>query len=168
MFKTIADPAKKARIFDQISHQCSKSLEQMGSDHADDELRELSEKVVKLTLGTEGLTLMQDELDIRSSLIMIRPTHRPKTPILLHGSKVKTLGRSKSCDLRLLGDGVSRRHATIRFFEGKWLIGDCGSKNGISVNDKQIPSKKNGEIIEVELHDSDEVAIGSIVLRFAS
>jgi len=52
--------------------------------------------------------------------------------------KPKLIGRSSSCALVLPGDGVSRTHASVYMRDGRVVINDEGSANGVQVNDSVI------------------------------
>jgi serine/threonine-protein kinase len=78
------------------------------------------------------------------------------------------LGRSRSCSLRLPGDGtVSRQHCLIEVAEGGAWIQDLGSLNGTLVNGEKIGQRqrvRNGDATMVqpprhELQDGDELRI---------
>ncbi|HWC35616.1 MAG TPA: DUF3662 and FHA domain-containing protein [Mycobacteriales bacterium] len=71
---------------------------------------------------------------------------------------VTVIGRSSECDLRLEDPGVSRRHAEIRYSDGRVGVVDLGSTNGITVNGK--PAER------VELKDGDRIDIGHSTLIF--
>ncbi|HWA66382.1 MAG TPA: DUF3662 and FHA domain-containing protein [Mycobacteriales bacterium] len=71
---------------------------------------------------------------------------------------VTVIGRASDCDLRLEDSGVSRRHAEIRYSDGRVGIVDLGSTNGIAVNGKPVE--------RVELHDGDRLDIGHSTLIF--
>jgi hypothetical protein len=71
---------------------------------------------------------------------------------------VTVIGRAAECDIRLDDSGVSRRHAEVRYADGKVGIVDLGSTNGITVN---------GNAVErVELHDGDRIDVASSTLIF--
>ncbi|HVS68790.1 MAG TPA: DUF3662 and FHA domain-containing protein [Mycobacteriales bacterium] len=71
---------------------------------------------------------------------------------------VTVIGRSSDCDLRLDDPGASRKHAEIRYSDGRVGVVDLGSTNGISVNGK--PTER------VELKDGDRIDIGHTTLIF--
>jgi hypothetical protein len=71
---------------------------------------------------------------------------------------VTVIGRASECDLRLEDPGVSRKHAEIRYSDGRVGVVDLGSTNGISVNGKQAE--------RVELKDGDRIDIGHSTLIF--
>ncbi|MGW4380019.1 FHA domain-containing protein [Kitasatospora sp. NPDC004531] len=48
------------------------------------------------------------------------------------------IGRMTGSDLRLGDATVSRRHAELRFEDGRWLLHDLGSANGTFVNDRRL------------------------------
>ena len=69
------------------------------------------------------------------------------------------IGRFRGNDVALHDPAVSRYHAEIRFTDdGKFMIADIGSKNGILVNDE--------EVYESTLQDNDILEIGDIRMRF--
>ena len=63
--------------------------------------------------------------------------------IRLIGAPLLTLGRDADCELPVRGASVSRRHATIRFDSAteRFLLEDCGSKNGTSLAGLTIGAK---------------------------
>lgn len=70
------------------------------------------------------------------------------------------IGRAESCDLKLHGPSVSRRHARLTKESGGYFIQDLGSKNGTFVNGRPIG--------KVELKSDDSIAIGSCRMRFVT
>ena len=67
------------------------------------------------------------------------------------------IGRNAQCDLVLREDMVSRRHAGLRSHEGKILIEDLGSSNGVVVNGQRIKQA----ILKV----GDRLVIGSSMIQ---
>ena len=67
------------------------------------------------------------------------------------------LGRSPGCQLVFDDDTVSRRHAELRFCEGRWMLRDLGSSNGTWVNGRRI--------MEAEVAPGDEVQLGGCAVR---
>jgi hypothetical protein len=76
---------------------------------------------------------------------------------VLSGSRV-LIGRSRDCDLTLDDPNVSRRHAELRNEDGRWIVTDLGSTNGVKVNGRRVE--------EAELQAGDELALGLARLRF--
>jgi pSer/pThr/pTyr-binding forkhead associated (FHA) protein len=70
-----------------------------------------------------------------------------------------SIGRSVDNGIKLDGDAVSRKHATLEMTNGKFVLKDLGSSNGTYVNDKRINTS-------VELRDGDRVRIGPNLLTF--
>ena len=67
------------------------------------------------------------------------------------------LGRSSCCQLVFADDTVSRRHAELRFADGRWMLRDLGSVNGTWVNGRRV--------LEAEVVPGDEVQLGGLALR---
>ncbi len=73
-----------------------------------------------------------------------------------------TIGRAQSSDILLSKDKLtSRRHATIQYENGQYLIRDEHSANGTFVNGQQIE-----EMVPHKLQDGDHVGIGEHELIF--
>ena len=69
------------------------------------------------------------------------------------------IGRASNASVRLLDDGISRRHARILQVGPDLLIEDLGSSNGTLVNDRQITRHA--------LRDGDKIRLGSsTILQF--
>lgn len=51
-----------------------------------------------------------------------------------------TLGRSKSCLLRVTHPGVSALHAVVFWADEAWYLKDLGSRNGTYLNGRRLPS----------------------------
>ncbi|HEX5100489.1 MAG TPA: FHA domain-containing protein, partial [Polyangiaceae bacterium] len=56
--------------------------------------------------------------------------------------RVVSIGREEGSDVKLSGDGVSRKHATVRWGVGETppVIEDQGSRNGVRVNGRLVSS----------------------------
>ncbi len=48
------------------------------------------------------------------------------------------VGRHPSCEVVLEHATVSRRHAQLRFRDGRWILQDLGSTNGTTVNGARV------------------------------
>lgn len=69
------------------------------------------------------------------------------------------IGRSKDNEMTLDDNSISRRHAEIqRVGNGKFVLYDLSSLNGVFVNEEKITKKK--------LEEGDIIEIGDIFLRF--
>lgn len=69
------------------------------------------------------------------------------------------LGRGTDAHVRLVGSGVSRRHARIVVSAERVFIEDLGSKNGTVVRGERITTSR-------ALADGDDVSIGSVRVLF--
>ena len=76
---------------------------------------------------------------------------------VLSGSRVM-IGRSRDCDITLEDPNASRRHAELRNEDGRWIVTDLGSTNGVKVNGRRVQ--------EAVLQPGDELAFGLARLRF--
>jgi hypothetical protein len=59
------------------------------------------------------------------------------------------------------GQGVSRRHATISYTDGRWFITDLGSTNGTFLNEKTIVPNA-----PTALYDKTKIRLGNVMLFF--
>jgi hypothetical protein len=71
-----------------------------------------------------------------------------------------TIGCDDSSDVKLRGEGISARHASLRYRDGVYSLTDLDSTNGTFLNDGAKP------IAREELKDNDVVKIGEISLKF--
>jgi hypothetical protein len=71
---------------------------------------------------------------------------------------VNTIGRSLDNDVVIEDQGVSRRHAQIRWRSGRFEIFDLGSRAGTVLNRRRIS--------RAELKSGDVIALGSAALIF--
>lgn len=99
------------------------------------------------------------------SYTSFRKGQRRRDPVIMladHESKIKfpvlywetSIGRSKSCDIVLPDESVSRDHAVLMRREEGWIICDTGSKTGVKVNGSKISDNK---VVNL----GDEITIGS-------
>lgn len=89
------------------------------------------------------------ELIIRDKVRTLKRVSVHKFPFII--------GRSEGADLVLGDAGVSRQHAVIDEENGKVLVRDMGSLNGIFVNDHFTR--------EFALQDGDRITVGSYMLQ---
>jgi hypothetical protein len=67
-------------------------------------------------------------------------------------SRITTAGRSATADIPLVGELVSRRHATFSLTDDGVDVSDHGSRNGVFVNGERITSAyplKSGDVIAI-------------------
>jgi pSer/pThr/pTyr-binding forkhead associated (FHA) protein len=85
----------------------------------------------------------------------------PEREFTLDGRDV-AVGRAPSCDIVLEGDQLaSRRHALLRYLDGRYSVIDLGSSNGTYVNEGEIRDA-------TPLNDGDKIAIGTHDLIFST
>lgn len=66
------------------------------------------------------------------------------------------VGRHHACDIVLTDPTVSRRHARLRFRDGRWIVLDLGSTNGTRVNGHAVG--------RCRLEPGDRLALGDETL----
>jgi two-component system cell cycle response regulator len=70
-----------------------------------------------------------------------------------------SLGRGQNADIQLIDDGISRKHAVIRYDGGEMVVQDMDSRNGTFANGQRVTRHV--------LHDGDKIQIGSTtILKF--
>ncbi len=69
------------------------------------------------------------------------------------------VGRSPTCEIVLSDDSVSRRHAELRFQDGRWTVRDVSSSNGTWVNGRRLRG-------ELEIRRGDVLTFGDVSARF--
>lgn len=80
----------------------------------------------------------------------------------LGGRDEIVIGRDRSCDVPLDHVSVSKRHAKIvRERDGFYYLIDCGSTNGVIVNDRRVSGR-------VRLHEKDVIAITNSKIIFTA
>ncbi|MEX1362544.1 MAG: FHA domain-containing protein [Nannocystaceae bacterium] len=62
-----------------------------------------------------------------------------------------TLGRGEDCDVVLLEQAASRRHARLEWADGEATLTDCDSGNGVWVDEERVDSRplRDGEIFRI-------------------
>ena len=76
------------------------------------------------------------------------------------GKHETVLGRSDDADLRLVDEGVSRRHAAVILERGRVVLKDLGSANGTFCNGSRISDAR-------VLNDGDKISMGgATILKF--
>jgi diguanylate cyclase (GGDEF)-like protein len=68
------------------------------------------------------------------------------------------LGRDEQCDIRIVDESVSRRHACVQVDGATFVITDLQSTNGTFVNGQRV--------LEQRLVDGDYLHIGNCICRF--
>src|SRR6266699_5030888 len=66
-----------------------------------------------------------------------------------------SIGRTPENDLVIEDTSLSRRHAPIENFEGRFNLSDCGSSNGTFINGKSVT-------VLTELSDWDVLTFGGV------
>lgn len=104
----------------------------------------------------------------RASLIMniqllVRVDNKPEKTLTVNKDVI--IGRSKTCQFRVLSNDVSREHCKLIVSDEVIAIRDLGSSNGTIVNGKSIPTG-----IDVLLHPGTNVEVGPLkfVVQFKS
>jgi Nif-specific regulatory protein len=71
------------------------------------------------------------------------------------------IGRARECDVCVLDETTSRRHARVALRDGRAVLEDLGSANGTRLNAEPV----KGPAV---LFDGDVIEVGSVRLRFAT
>jgi diguanylate cyclase (GGDEF)-like protein len=92
-------------------------------------------------------------------LICVHPADRLGRLIELT-AKEMLIGRDAVCDLELVDDSVSRRHARLRPIGDGFEVVDLGSTNGTFVNDVRVKAHK--------LEPGDRIRLGNQIFKYLS
>jgi hypothetical protein len=106
----------------------------------------------------EAATEILEDIGIKGPALVVR-SGGGRTGETFYPKPERTLiGRSPDCDIFLDDVTVSRKHAVLTEHDGRFVIEDQGSLNGVFVNRKRVES--------AELEDGDELQIGKYRLTF--
>ena len=125
------------------------------------ELQRLEEQILQ-----HDPALLEPHVPPAGTTITVDGARQPMTPAWLESDgerhdldrAVTTIGRLPDRSLSLSDPTVSRRHAEIRRVADRFALVDVGSTNGVAVNGRTV--------VEHDLEDGDEIAVGSVRLVF--
>jgi pSer/pThr/pTyr-binding forkhead associated (FHA) protein len=83
----------------------------------------------------------------------------PLPPVRLEAGREAVLGRGEDCDVRVVSDQVSRRHAAVRKLGADYLVRDLGSTNGTLVNGERVEGER-------KLKPGDRIEVGGVGVTF--
>ena len=106
-----------------------------------------------VTPAPEPINLPDTQLIAIGAVIAPDGTRRPLS------QSTCTIGRATENSITVPDAQASRRHAEIRFENGRHVIADLGSTNGTSVNGERLAAPR-------VLAHGDQIAIGTITLRY--
>jgi len=70
------------------------------------------------------------------------------------------IGRSSECDIQLVDNGVSRKHAKITWIDGLYYVEDLGGKSGVVLNSAKVQRE--------QLRHRDKIIIPPFQIEFLS
>ena len=103
-------------------------------------------------------TILEDRKPILGWLVVIEGTETWKVFTLLAEGRQFFVGKGKECQLTLEDPELEERHASIRVKDDKIYITDLDTVTGTLVN--------GAAVTRTDLHDGDEIKIGSIMVKF--
>jgi pSer/pThr/pTyr-binding forkhead associated (FHA) protein len=81
-----------------------------------------------------------------------------RVPVTARSTRI---GRHKDNDIQINNNSVHRRHAVLQQTnEGKFVINDLATRNGVVVNGKRVEQQ--------ELADGDVIELGEVRVQFVS
>jgi hypothetical protein len=118
-------------------------------------------------VGPSGRTMVYSSAGRMAEPLEERAVAREHTALLLVddrrvvvGPTGATIGRSRSSDVVIGDENVSRSHAEVRPRGGSWILTDLGSTNGTTLNGRPV----NGPEV---LKPGDEISLGGHRIGFA-
>lgn len=98
------------------------------------------------------VTTTRSAVDLHPPRYRIRALNGPLRDAVFDPSVRLTLGRGCDCDIQIVHNGVSRQHAAVEVdAEGKHVLVDLESTNGVFVDQKRVPRAEltPGTVFEV-------------------
>lgn len=108
-----------------------------------------------LPVNASSRAMMNDAAGPRVSAALINLNTAERFPLL---RVVNVVGRSQTCEIRVMSSMVSRQSASIVAENGSFWVEDLGSANGVLMNGMRISKQR--------LKDGDELMIGDVRLRY--
>lgn len=93
---------------------------------------------------------------LNDDVILLRHWATERCHVMPRGSEELVIGSDESCWLRLEDERVSRKHATLRWTDGTWVLRDAGSRNGVLADGVKCR--------EMVLEPGMEVRLGGVTL----
>ncbi len=84
----------------------------------------------------------------------------PAERIIASSDRVTVIGRQSGCDAVLPDQSVSRRHASLAYKGGSWILTDLGSKHGSFLNGVHVPPGESAPV-----NDGDVLRLGPFSFR---
>jgi pSer/pThr/pTyr-binding forkhead associated (FHA) protein len=106
-----------------------------------------------------GVGLAEAKVPAKNARLTITNSCFAGLEIALKKRKI-TLGRNLDCDVCLDDSLVSEEHAAITRVDNGFIIEDLNSRNGLTLNGREVHQKK--------LHNGDMIEIGSFRLKFSN
>jgi two-component system cell cycle response regulator len=127
--------------------------ERKNSNAMEDTMETRFSQSIGIRLRERGLTERQ------SCLVRIYPADGIGQMFEL-ADQCLVIGREPTCEIELIDDSVSRRHASIDCISGGYFLEDLQSRNGTYVNDERI--------VRQRLQPGDRLRFGNQILKFLS
>jgi chromosome segregation ATPase len=165
------DYAKRIRGLEKALAERSQPVTLLGNDRRLAR-QELSARIAQLALSQEAAKIEAQPVDLEqrrvdadadsstnASNFAATPVARKLTATIAGQDvtypivgDVMTIGRDEGSDIRIVSHFVSRLHAKIRTHDGKTIIEDAGSRNGVLVNSQKIHSSRvlrHGDVVSI-------------------
>jgi len=95
-------------------------------------------------------------MDFNSYSVLIN--HKDEVLTFSFNSSPISIGRSKTCELQLDFEPLSREHCDLYYEDGEFYIVDLASKNGVYLNDQRIDPH-----VKVKVSKNDHLLLGKNV-----
>lgn len=85
----------------------------------------------------------------KPGLVLVYSAGEPMRGVFVLDQEELVLGRGQLKDVEIADRAMSRKHASVAFQKGEWIVTDHGSRNGTAVDGQKVTGQTRGENLKV-------------------